>query len=74
MEQLSNQMKQEKFIADKIIEKNPNTVGIYRLTMKTDSDNFRESAVIDIIKLLNKNKINVIVYEPLQKILKASNK
>ncbi len=60
----SNKTRKE-FIAQKIIEKKPETVGVYRLTMKTDSDNFRESAVIDIIKILNKNGINVIVYEPL---------
>lgn len=51
-------------IADMVCKKNPNIVGIYRLTMKTDSDNFRASAIQGIIeRLLNKN-LNIIIYEP----------
>lgn len=52
------------FIADQIIKKRPTTVGIYRLIMKTGSDNFRSSAIQDIIYLLQRNGIEVIVYEP----------
>ena len=62
----SNQTRKE-FIVNSILNKDSNTVGVYRLTMKNDSDNFRESAVLDIIKLLIKRKTNVIVYEPLAK-------
>ena len=51
-------------IASSIMEKNPNTVGIYRLTMKAGSDNFRASAIQDIVQKLIKNNINVIIYEP----------
>lgn len=52
------------FITEEILKKKPQTVGIYRLTMKKDSDNFRASAIQDIIKNLRGNNINVIIYEP----------
>jgi len=56
--------KRIKFIADNIIAKNPKTVGIYRLTMKANSDNFRNSAVQRILTYLQEKNINVIIYEP----------
>ncbi len=52
------------FISQLILEKKPKTVGVYRLVMKTGSDNFRESAIQDIIKTLLKNNVKVIIYEP----------
>lgn len=54
----------KKHIANTIMKKNPKTVGIYRLTMKAGSDNFRASAIQDIVQKLIKNNINVIIYEP----------
>ena len=60
----SNQTRKS-FIANSIIKKKPKSVGIYRLAMKTDSDNFRESAVLDLIKILKKERIKIYLYEPL---------
>ena len=59
----SNKTRKE-YIAEKIIEKNPEVVGIYRLTMKANSDNFRQSAIQDIMKTLRGEGISVVVYEP----------
>ena len=60
---LSNETRKD-FISQKIFERSPNTVGFYRLVMKEGSDNFRESAVLDIIEIISTQEINVLIYEP----------
>ncbi len=54
----------KKHIANMIMKKKPEVVGVYRLTMKSDSDNFRSSAIISVIELLSKEGIDIMIYEP----------
>src|SRR5699024_6506573 len=57
----------KKRIAEMILKQNPETVGIYRLTMKSDSDNFRQSAIHDVINHIRNSNTEVVVYEPVLK-------
>tara|TARA_B100000401_G_C52813004_1_gene724950 strand:+ start:2653 stop:3816 length:1164 start_codon:yes stop_codon:yes gene_type:complete len=64
---VSSNSTRKDFIASNIIQKNPKTVGIFRINMKHGSDNFRTSAIQDVIERIQKKGIKIIIYEPLIK-------
>ena len=59
----SNETRKE-FVTSQILQRNPKVVGIYRLIMKSGSDNFRSSAVQDIIEKLQEKNVEVVIFEP----------
>lgn len=58
-------IRRKQFIVDEVLASNFSTIGIYGLTMKAGSDNFRDAAIIDIAKALNSKNHTVYIYEPL---------
>lgn len=55
----------KKHIVSQVLRLNPKVVGVYRLIMKAGSDNFRESSILDVMRKVNDEKVEIVIYEPL---------
>ncbi len=64
---INSNQKRKEFIANDVASSNPNIIGIYRLSMKKNSDNFRSSAIFDVISFLDNKGFKIVIYEPLVK-------
>ena len=64
---INSNQKRKEFIANDVASSNPNIIGIYKLSMKKNSGNFRSSAIFDVISFLDTKGFEIIIYEPLVK-------
>ncbi len=64
---INSNQKRKEFIANDVASSNPNIIGIYKLSMKKNSDNFRSSAIFDVISFLDNKGFKIVIYEPLVK-------
>jgi len=69
---IKSNMTRKEYLSEKILESGKNIIGIYRLIMKSNSDNFRESAIFDLINLLKKKSKTILIFEPLARELELS--
>jgi UDPglucose 6-dehydrogenase len=61
---LQSNLKRKQFIAGQVINLNPKVLGVYKISMKANSDNSRSSSILDIIRMVSEKNIRVLVYEP----------
>ena len=59
----SNELRKD-YVSSDILSKNPKRIGVYRLVMKKGSDNFRKSAIFDVINKLKESGADIVIYEP----------
>lgn len=64
---VESNVERKNFISNQILKLNSSVIGVFRLVMKSNSDNFRESSILDILSNLNEHSVKAIIYEPLLK-------